>query len=67
MAMNKSSTYISFYNKRGTIRIFKKTIRLLGSPKFIRFQIHHEKQMLLKKAISVDSWLNPTNWSALLR
>ena len=47
MAMNKSSTYISFYNKRGTIRIFKKTIRLLGSPKFIRFQIHHEKQMLL--------------------
>lgn len=45
--MNKSSTYISFYNKRGTIRIFKKTIRLLGSPKFIRFRIHHEKQMLL--------------------
>lgn len=45
--MDNDTTYISFYNKTGEIRIFKRAIRAIGKPSFIRFLLHQEKRMLL--------------------
>ncbi len=41
------ATYISFYFRCNTIRIFKKTMRTLGSPKFIRFRVHENGRYML--------------------
>lgn len=62
--MSKGTTYISFYNKRGGIRIFKQTMRVLGLPKFIRFQLHQERHLMLLEPydkISFTSFRVPTN------
>ncbi len=41
------TTYISFYSKWGCIRIFKKSIRAIGYPKFFRFRINRDATTLL--------------------
>lgn len=41
------STYISFYSKWGSIRIFKDSVRAIGMPKFIRFRINEDATSLL--------------------
>ncbi len=40
------STYISLCLKSGNIRIFKKAIRFMDNPKFIRFSINEEGTLL---------------------
>ncbi len=62
--MVSDTTYISFYNSSWRIRIFKKTIRLLGSPKFFRFRIHEDgRSMLLEPfdRITLTSFRVPKN------
>lgn len=62
--MKTETTYISFYLKSNTIRIFKKTIRGLGMPKFIRFRVNPEgTSMLLEEfdRITLTSFRIPKN------
>ena len=62
--MKSEITYISFYLKSNTIRIFKKTIRGLGMPKFIRFRVNPEgTSMLLEEydRITLTSFRIPKN------
>lgn len=62
--MKSDTTYISFYLKSNTIRIFKKTIRGLGSPKFIRFRVNPEGTSLLLEEwdrITLTSFRIPKN------
>ena len=62
--MKNDTTYISFYLKSNTIRIFKKTIRGLGVPKFIRFRVNPEgTSMLLEEfdRITLTSFRIPKN------
>lgn len=63
--MDNDTTYISFYNKTGEIRIFKRAIRAIGKPSFIRFLLHQEKRMLLiepYEKISFTSFRMPKNF-----
>lgn len=46
MSKNEA-TYISFYHRCNTVRVFKKTMRALGSPKFIRFRVHENGRYML--------------------
>lgn len=41
------STYISIYGRKPCVRIFKDSIRAIGMPKFIRFQISDDATKLL--------------------
>lgn len=62
--MKSEITYISFYLRSNTIRIFKKTIRGLGMPKFIRFRVNPEgTSMLLEEydRITLTSFRIPKN------
>ena len=62
--MKSEITYISFYLKSNTIRIFKKTIRGLVMPKFIRFRVNPEgTSMLLEEydRITLTSFRIPKN------
>ena len=41
-------THLSLYLRNNRIRIFKSTIRLLGTPKFVQFSVHTDgKSMML--------------------
>ncbi len=60
----RSTTYISFYNKSGTIRAFRQTVRAIGEPRFIRFQLHKERHLMLLEPfdrISFTSFRVPIN------
>ena len=63
--MKKSeATYISFYLRSNTIRIFKKTIYNLGVPQFIRFHVNREgTSMLIEEydKITLNSFRIPKN------
>lgn len=62
--MKSDTTYISFYLKSNTIRIFKKAIRGLGLPQFIRFRVNSEgTSMVLEKydRITLTSFRIPKN------
>lgn len=62
--MSKETTCISFYNKCGVIRIFKQTMRSLGMPRFIRFQVHQERHLMLLEPydkITFTSFRVPNN------
>ncbi len=39
-------TYISIHLQSGSIRVFKKAIRRMGNPKYIRFSINSENKLL---------------------
>lgn len=57
-------TFISFYGKTGNIRIFKKAVRAIGLPKFIRFRINEDATSLLLEPfdrISLTSFRVPAN------
>lgn len=63
--MDNDTTYISFYNKGGTIRIFKRALRSIGKPKFIRFLLHEENRLLLLEPyekITFTSFRMPQNF-----
>lgn len=63
--MKKSdTTYISFYLRSNTMRIFKKTIRGLGIPQFFRFRVSPTgTSMLLEEfdRITLTSFRVPKN------
>ena len=44
--MDKHRTYISVRYENGSIRVFRKAIRLLGRPKYIRFCLNSDKTLL---------------------
>lgn len=45
--MRDGITYVSFYTKSNTIRIYKRTIRAMGMPNFIRLRIHQTKRLII--------------------
>lgn len=45
--MPNDTAYVSFYMRSNTIRIFKNTIRAMGSPKFIRLRIHDREKTII--------------------
>ncbi|MCM1440467.1 MAG: hypothetical protein NC131_14905 [Roseburia sp.] len=58
------ATYISFYSKSGCIRIFKQSVRAIGLPKFIRFQINGDATSLILEPfdrITLTSFRVPNN------
>lgn len=62
--MNSETAYITFYLYSNAIRIFKKTIRGLSSPKFIRFRVNPDgTSMLLEEydRITLTSFRIPKN------
>lgn len=44
------STYISFYLRSNTIHIFRKAVREIGCPPFIRFLIHSDGVRMIMQA-----------------
>lgn len=44
--MDRDKTYISVRYDNGSIRVFKKAVRLLGRPKYIRFSLSADKTLL---------------------
>lgn len=60
----ENSTYISFYSESGCIRIFKKSVRAIGLPRFIRFRINEDATSLILEPfdrISFTSFRVPAN------
>ena len=45
--MRNDVAYVSFYMRSNTIRIFKSTIRAMGTPKFIRLRIHETEGTMI--------------------
>ena len=45
--MASNSTYVSFYLSSNTIRIFKSTVRFLGTPPFLQFRIHYDGESMI--------------------
>lgn len=45
--MRNNVAYVSFYMRSNTIRIFKSTIRAMGTPKFIRLRIHETEGTMI--------------------
>lgn len=57
-------THISVYSKSGCIHVFKKAIRVIGMPKFIRFRINPDATSLLLEPfdrITLTSFRVPAN------
>lgn len=51
-----TSTYISFYLSDNTIRIFKSTVRKLGTPPFLQFLIHPNGQSMVMQPYETRSF-----------
>lgn len=45
--MRNDAAYVSFYMRSNIIRIFKSTIRAMGTPKFIRLRIHEPEGTMI--------------------
>lgn len=52
------TTYVSFYLGSNTIRIFKSTVRFLGTPKFIQFRVNGDLSSLILVPQSKNSLTN---------
>ena len=53
---DKNSTYVSFYLRDNTIRIFKSTIRFLGTPEFVQFRVHYDGSSMILEPHSVRTF-----------
>ena len=51
-----SKTYISFYLSDSTIRIFKTTVRALGTPPFLQFLVHPNGQSMVMQPCGTRSF-----------
>lgn len=51
-----NNTYISFYLNDSTIRIFKTTVRAIGTPPFLQFLIHPDGQSMVMQPCETRSF-----------
>ena len=52
----ENNTYISFYLNGSTIRIFKKTVRAIGTPPFLQFLIHPDGRSMVMQPCDTRSF-----------
>jgi len=52
----ENNTYISFYLNDSTIRIFKKTVRAIGTPPFLQFLIHPDGRSMVMQPCETRSF-----------
>ena len=43
----ESDTYLSLYLKSNTLRVFKSTLRLMGTPEFVQFSVHTDGNSMM--------------------
>ena len=53
---SNNHTYVSFYLRENTIRIFKSTVRFLGTPQFVQFRVHYDGSSMILEPRPVRSF-----------